>query len=91
MLAWQVPPRTDMDGQCIIAGRALDRRTWIAMTPLFNLTGQPAATVPCGFSTEGLPIGLQIVGPAHADARVLAAARAFENARPFARIDTART
>jgi aspartyl-tRNA(Asn)/glutamyl-tRNA(Gln) amidotransferase subunit A len=33
----------------------------------FNLTGQPAATVPCGFTSDGLPVGLQIVGPWHAD------------------------
>jgi aspartyl-tRNA(Asn)/glutamyl-tRNA(Gln) amidotransferase subunit A len=64
---------------------------WSPFTYPFNITQQPAASVPCGFTREGLPIGLQIVGPAHADARVLAAARAFENARPFAPIDTART
>jgi aspartyl-tRNA(Asn)/glutamyl-tRNA(Gln) amidotransferase subunit A len=63
---------------------------WSPFTYPFNITQQPAASVPCGFTREGLPIGLQIVGPSHADARVLAAARAFENARPFARIDTAR-
>jgi aspartyl-tRNA(Asn)/glutamyl-tRNA(Gln) amidotransferase subunit A len=39
--------------------------------------------VPCGFSSDGLPIGLQIVGPARADHLVLRAARAFESARPF--------
>jgi aspartyl-tRNA(Asn)/glutamyl-tRNA(Gln) amidotransferase subunit A len=63
---------------------------WSPFTYPFNITQQPAASVPCGFTGDGLPIGLQIVGPSHADARVLAAARAFENARPFARIDTAR-
>ncbi|MBV8848998.1 MAG: amidase [Methylobacteriaceae bacterium] len=63
---------------------------WSPFTYPFNITQQPAASVPCGFTRDGLPIGLQIVGPSHADARVLAAARAFENARPFARIETAR-
>jgi Asp-tRNA(Asn)/Glu-tRNA(Gln) amidotransferase A subunit family amidase len=50
----------------------------------FNLTNQPAATVPCGFTAEGLPVGLQIVGKWHADATVLRAAACFEAARPWA-------
>ena len=59
---------------------------WIGWSPYtypFNLTGQPAASVPCGFSADGLPIALQIVGPPRQDALVLRAARAFETARPF--------
>ena len=48
---------------------------------------QPAATVPCGLSRDGLPVGLQIVGPMNADALVLRAAKAFESAHPFARVD----
>lgn len=51
----------------------------------FNLTQQPAASVPVGLTSAGLPVGLQIIGPKYADARVLRAARAFEAARPFAR------
>lgn len=51
----------------------------------FNLTQQPAATVPCGFNSDGLPIGLQIVAAKFDDAKVLRAARAFEKARPFHR------
>ena len=60
---------------------------WIAWSPYtypFNLTQQPAASVPCGFTSDGLPIGLQIVGPLYRDALVLRAARAFEQSRPFA-------
>ena len=53
-------------------------------------SGNPAASVPCGLTGEGLPIGLQIVGPMRADAMVLRAARAFEEARPFARVDAPR-
>jgi aspartyl-tRNA(Asn)/glutamyl-tRNA(Gln) amidotransferase subunit A len=56
---------------------------WISWTPYsypFNMTQQPAASVPCGFTSEGLPVGLQIVGPRHADALVLRAARAYEKA-----------
>src|SRR6266446_1373845 len=51
----------------------------------FNLTGQPAASVPCGFTTDGLPVGLQIVGRWHADSLVLRAAAGFEAAQPWAR------
>ncbi|MEH2549800.1 aspartyl-tRNA(Asn)/glutamyl-tRNA(Gln) amidotransferase subunit A [Bradyrhizobium sp. AZCC 2262] len=51
----------------------------------FNLTQQPAASVPAGLTAEGLPVGLQIIGAKFADATVLRAARAFEQARPFAR------
>jgi aspartyl-tRNA(Asn)/glutamyl-tRNA(Gln) amidotransferase subunit A len=60
---------------------------WLDWTPFsypFNLTQQPAISVPCGLSSAGLPIGLQIVGPKHADALVLRAARAVESAAPFA-------
>jgi aspartyl-tRNA(Asn)/glutamyl-tRNA(Gln) amidotransferase subunit A len=56
---------------------------WTPFTYPFNLTQQPAASVPCGFTAAGLPVGLQIVGPRYADALVLRAARAFESARPI--------
>ena len=59
---------------------------WTAWAPFsypFNLTQQPAASVPCGLTRKGLPVGLQIVGPMHDDALVLRAARAFERARPW--------
>ncbi|MFU0506292.1 amidase [Pseudaminobacter sp. NGMCC 1.201702] len=49
----------------------------------FNLTQQPAITVPCAFTKDGLPVGLQIVAAKYHDAKVLNAARAFEKARPF--------
>jgi len=57
---------------------------WSPYTYPFNLTQQPAASVPCGFSSDGLPLALQIVGPPRNDALVLRAARAFESAQPFA-------
>ena len=59
---------------------------WIDWTPFtypFNLSRQPAASLPCGLTPEGLPAGLQIVGPLYGDALVLRAARAFETAQPF--------
>ena len=52
---------------------------WTPFSYPFNLTQQPAITVPCGLTQAGLPIGLQIVGPMFADALVLRAARAFES------------
>lgn len=59
-------------------------RSWYPFTFPFNLTRQPAASVPCGFTREGLPVGLQIVGPRHRDLLVMQAARAFEKAAPWA-------
>lgn len=56
---------------------------WAPFSSPFNLTQQPAASVPCGLSDAGLPVGLQIVGPMHADALVLRAARALEAAQPW--------
>ena len=53
---------------------------WSPFSYPFNLTTQPAASVPCGLTHAGLPIGLQIVGPIGADALVLRASRAFETA-----------
>ena len=55
---------------------------WAPFTYPFNLTGQPAFTVPCGFTAAGLPVGLQIVGAMYADALVLRAGRAYEAAHP---------
>ena len=57
---------------------------WTAFSYPFNLTQQPALTVPCGLTDEGLPAGLQIVGRRFEDHTVLRAAYAFEQARPFA-------
>ena len=57
--------------------------TWTWWTPFsfpFNLTQQPAMSVPCGFTSAGLPIGLQIVGPMHRDDLVLRAGHAYEQA-----------
>ncbi|HEX5092902.1 MAG TPA: amidase [Burkholderiales bacterium] len=79
------------------AGKEVDdvvrERRWTDWTPFsypFNLTQQPAATVPCGLTRDGLPAGLQIVGPKYADALVLRAARAYESAQPIALPDVSR-
>lgn len=52
--------------------------SWTPYTYLFNMTQQPALSVPCGFTGAGLPVGLQVVGPRHADRLVLRAGRAYE-------------
>ena len=59
------------------------RSSYSPMTRPFNLSGQPAASVPCGFSSEGLPIGLHIIGKRGDEATVLRASAAFEQARPW--------
>ncbi|MGA0595461.1 amidase [Enterovirga sp. CN4-39] len=68
-------------------------QNWIDWAPYsfpFNLTLQPAATVPCGFTQSGLPVGLQIVGAIQRDGQVLRASRAFETARPWPVLDDPR-
>jgi aspartyl-tRNA(Asn)/glutamyl-tRNA(Gln) amidotransferase subunit A len=57
---------------------------WAGFSYPFNFTGQPAATVPAGFTPSGMPVGLQIVGRRLADLQVLQASAAFEEARPWA-------
>ncbi|HZR03754.1 MAG TPA: amidase [Burkholderiales bacterium] len=56
---------------------------WSPFTYPFNLTQQPAATVPCGVAANGLPVAMQIVGARFADQKVLRAARAYERAHPI--------
>jgi amidase len=51
---------------------------WMFLTFVVTLTGCPALSLPCGFTKDGLPVGLQIIGPTHADAAVIAAAAALE-------------
>ena len=57
---------------------------WTPFSYPFNFTGQPAATVPCGWTDDGLPVGLQIAGRRFDDVTVLKAAAAFEEASPWA-------
>jgi aspartyl-tRNA(Asn)/glutamyl-tRNA(Gln) amidotransferase subunit A len=75
------------------AGHApMEPATMLGWTPFsypFNLTQQPACTIPCGLTSDGLPIGVQFVGPMFGDALVLRAARAFESLMPIARPDLA--
>lgn len=68
-----------------IAGRAV-RPGWMSFMPfqiMWNMTGQPAASVPAGFTADGLPVGMLIVGAVGREDLVLAAAAAFEAAAPW--------
>ena len=66
-----------------------DGKAWLQWTPFtfpFNLTQQPAASISCGFSKSGLPIGLQIVGRMFDDQGVLAACYAYERSDPHFKV-----
>ena len=68
----------------VIGGKQVDPFWgYLPFTFPINMTGQTASSVPCGFSAEGMPIGLHIIGPKGAEARVLQASAAFEQARPW--------
>ncbi len=56
---------------------------WSPFTYPFNLTQQPAASLPCGFASDGMPVAVQIVAPKFGDATILRACRAYEQAHPF--------
>ena len=57
--------------------------SWCPYTYPWNMTGQPAASVPIGFTADGLPVGVQIIGRMGGEADVLRAARAIELRRPL--------
>jgi aspartyl-tRNA(Asn)/glutamyl-tRNA(Gln) amidotransferase subunit A len=76
-------PAFDVEQPAAYGGDGVDIG-WTPFTLTFNLTRQPAATIPCGLTKAGLPIGLQIVGPHYSDALVLRASAAFEETMPVA-------
>jgi Asp-tRNA(Asn)/Glu-tRNA(Gln) amidotransferase A subunit family amidase len=80
-----------VDAEAALTQARASERRWQRNAPAgvldaspFNLTQQPAASIPAGFDRNGLPVGLQIVGAQYADALVLRAARAFEHVHPIA-------
>lgn len=80
-----VPPfPVHMQGPDKIEGRIARSADWLCFTFPMNMTGQPAASIPAGFTKDGLPIGLQIIGRHLDDRTVLRASGAFERARPWA-------
>ena len=83
---WRCPPFpiehphvTEIDGRPV--GKAMQRSF---LTYMVSVLGLPAISIPCGFTRDGLPVGLQIVGKRRGEAAVLRAAAAFEAARPWA-------
>jgi len=67
-----------------IGGKVKDiNPVFIRLTDPFNVTGQPAISLPCGFGDDGLPIGLQVAGPPSGEEIVLRIAAAYESATPW--------
>jgi aspartyl-tRNA(Asn)/glutamyl-tRNA(Gln) amidotransferase subunit A len=80
------------DAEVPLGGEADAKLPWITWTPYtypFNITGQPAISIPCGFDPAGMPVGLQVIGPWGHDERVLGFAESCE--RALAGLVTART
>jgi aspartyl-tRNA(Asn)/glutamyl-tRNA(Gln) amidotransferase subunit A len=79
-----VPPfEVGIQGPTVIDGKEVEPFEWLHFTYPLNLTGQPAATAPAGWTDDGLPVGLQIIGRHLGDAMVLRASACFEAARPW--------
>jgi aspartyl-tRNA(Asn)/glutamyl-tRNA(Gln) amidotransferase subunit A len=79
-----VPPfEIGIQGPEVIDGRQVEPFEWLAFTFPINMTGQPAATIPAGWTDDGLPIGLQIIGRHLDDPLVLKASAAFERVAPW--------
>lgn len=79
-----VPPfEVGIQGPTAIDGKEVEPFEWLHFTYPLNLTGQPAATAPAGWTDDGLPVGLQIIGRHLGDAMVLRASACFEAARPW--------
>jgi aspartyl-tRNA(Asn)/glutamyl-tRNA(Gln) amidotransferase subunit A len=74
------PPPAEIDG------RAVDGAMSVPFTMLANLCWNPACSVPAGLTSDGRPVGLQIVARRHRDDVVLRLARLFEQARPWPRL-----
>ncbi len=81
-----LPIGQDLFGPLEIDGRSFAdlRANWFPWTMPFNLTGHPAISLPCGFTPEGLPLGVQLVGRMRGEAELLRAAALFERASPWA-------
>jgi Asp-tRNA(Asn)/Glu-tRNA(Gln) amidotransferase A subunit family amidase len=86
LLLSPVAPVAAFDVGLNVPPGAIDRNacTWQYYTYPFNLTGQPAASIPVGFTSAGLPVGLQMVAKAHRETDIFRAAAALEAARPWA-------
>ena len=84
LISPQMPLAAFEAGAEVPAGRGM--RNWMDWSPFtypFNFTQAPAASVPCGITSEGLPAAVQIAGPRYREDLVLRASRAYESACPF--------
>jgi aspartyl-tRNA(Asn)/glutamyl-tRNA(Gln) amidotransferase subunit A len=81
-----VPIEQDFFGPISIDNQAVEniRAAWYPYTMPFNLTGNPAISLPCGFDGDGMPLAIQLVARPGEDAALLRVAAAFEQARPWA-------
>ncbi|MFX1573500.1 MAG: amidase [Promethearchaeota archaeon] len=66
-----------------VKGKPLSITSWMCFTYPFNLTGLPAASIPCGWTNDGLPIGMQIIGRRYDEKTVLQVSKAFEEISPW--------
>ena len=83
ILAPAVPiaaPRIGEKEVTIAGGKETVRPALVRLNRPANLTGHPAISIPCGFTRDGLPVGLQLIGPRWAEARLLSIALAYEEA-----------
>jgi aspartyl-tRNA(Asn)/glutamyl-tRNA(Gln) amidotransferase subunit A len=83
-----VPIDQDFFGPIEIDNQLVEniRAAWYPYTMSFNLTGNPAVSLPCRFDTDGMPLGIQLIARPGEDALLLRVAAAFERARPWAHI-----
>ncbi len=77
-------PRQGLDVMDIGGEEVPVREALLRITRIFNLTRMPSVSIPCGFSSDGLPIGLMLGAPPFADARALRAAHAYQSATDWA-------
>ena len=84
LLLSPVLPVTSLDAGKNVPDHLVDRDlvSWVYYTSPFNLTGQPAASVCAGIASDGMPVGLQVVGRALDDFNVMRAAAAYERTQP---------
>ncbi|MFW9826037.1 MAG: amidase [Candidatus Thorarchaeota archaeon] len=66
-----------------INGKMVSPTAWAPLVSVFNMIGNPAASIPCGWSRDGLPIGMQIIGNKFDDLTVLQVSKAFEEVKPW--------
>ncbi|MBA7689477.1 Glutamyl-tRNA(Gln) amidotransferase subunit A, chloroplastic/mitochondrial [subsurface metagenome] len=81
-LGKSIPIETMKTG-VIIEGKNMTLTGWLPFTYPFNMSGHPAASIPCGWSSDGLPIGMQIVGKRFDELTVLQVSKAFEEVAPW--------